>query len=62
MTAVALIPRVRHDRDGHIVAIRCATCRTWRKPGRFGRYTQTCRHCPYGKTGRYLATHTATRR
>ena len=59
MTAItALIPRTRH-RTGRIVAVRCATCKTWRKPRYFTRDTNTCRRCP---TGRYLATYAAKRR
>ncbi len=60
-TITALSPRTRH-RTGRIVAIRCATCKTWRKPRYFTRNTNTCRRCPTGRIGRYLNTYAAHRR
>ncbi len=54
----ALIPRLRY-RTGRVVAIRCATCRTWRNPRHFPRNSTTCRRCPSGRVGRYLAAYTA---
>ncbi|MFI7541094.1 hypothetical protein [Actinoplanes sp. NPDC049599] len=63
MTSIAaLIPRIRIDRTARVVAIRCASCRTWRKPWHFARNTNTCRRCPTGRLGRYLATRAATGR
>lgn len=47
-TITALIPRLRWNRAGRIVSIRCAACRTWRKPRAFDRNTNTCHDCAYG--------------
>ena len=62
MKTTALIPRVRRDSFGCAVAVRCMACGTWRKPFRFSRNTVTCRRCPHGPTGRYLAKYAAKRR
>jgi single-stranded DNA-binding protein len=43
-TLSALIPRMRY-RTGRVVAIRCATCRTWRKTRRFNRNGTVCHTC-----------------
>ena len=59
-TITALIPRL-HRRTGRVVAIRCAACRTWRKPRHFDRHTNTCRDCAYGQARRRV-TDRATRR
>ena len=57
MTSIAaLIPRLRY-RTGRVVAIRCATCRTWRKPNQFNRHATTCHGCCYGAARRRLAAH-----
>lgn len=45
----ALIPRIRTQHTGRIVAIRCATCRTWRKPRQFNPTANTCHDCVYGE-------------
>jgi hypothetical protein len=52
-TIAALIPRIRY-RTGRVVAIRCATCRAWRKPRHFNRNTNTCRACCYGQARRRI--------
>ncbi|WP_328466742.1 hypothetical protein OHA21_47095 [Actinoplanes sp. NBC_00393] len=62
MTKTALIPRVRRDRHGRAIAVRCTACGTWRKPHRFTRNTVTCRRCPYGPVGRHLAKYAANNR
>lgn len=46
-TLTALIPRLRY-RTGRVVSIRCAACRTWRKPRHFDRNTNTCHDCVHG--------------
>ncbi|MEV6493359.1 hypothetical protein AB0M20_32775 [Actinoplanes sp. NPDC051633] len=61
-TMTAMIPRIRIHRCGRVVAIRCATCRTWRKPRQFLRNASTCRRCPTGRLGRYLTRSAAQRR
>jgi hypothetical protein len=59
-TIAALIPRLRY-RTGRIVAIRCATCKTWRKPRHFDPRTNVCHGCTYEAARRRIATR-ATRR
>ena len=44
---------------GRFVSIRCATCRTWRKPRHFDRNTNTCRACAYGAAHRRLTARAA---
>ncbi|GLY97646.1 hypothetical protein [Actinoplanes sp. NBRC 103695] len=44
-TRIPRVPRLR-IRESRVVAIRCATCRTWRKPRHFTRNGNTCRRCP----------------
>ena len=58
-TITALVPRIRRHHTGRVVAIRCATCRTWRHPRHFPRNSTTCRRCPTGQVGRYLAAYAA---
>ena len=43
-TVNGIIPRLRY-RTGRVVAIRCAACRTWRKPRCFAPNANTCRTC-----------------
>jgi hypothetical protein len=53
MTSIAaLIPRLRWHRTGRVVAIRCTTCRTWRKPNRFAPTGNVCGFCRYGEAHR----------
>jgi NAD-dependent SIR2 family protein deacetylase len=52
-TISALIPRLRH-RHGRIVSIRCAACRTWRKPRAFDRNSNTCHTCSYSAARKRL--------
>lgn len=53
MTSIAaFIPRIRWHRTGRVVAIRCAACRTWRKPYCFARNSNTCHECTYGAARR----------
>ena len=47
MTIPVLVPRIRRHRTGRVVAIRCTTCRTWRKPRHVDRHTGTCHTCSY---------------
>jgi hypothetical protein len=61
-TITALIPRIRRHRTGRVIAIRCATCRTWRKPWYFARNSNVCRTCPTGRVGRHLAKYAAKSR
>jgi hypothetical protein len=51
MTSItAFIPRLRVQRTGRIIAIRCTRCRTWRKPRHFTRDANTCHACVYGES------------
>lgn len=61
-TIAALIPRMRRNGTGRIVAIRCASCRTWRKLRHFDRLENTCPDCVYGAARkRVLARHIGRR-
>jgi hypothetical protein len=51
-TIAALIPRLRLHRTGRVIAIRCTTCRTWRKPNLFTHTANVCRPCTYGEARR----------
>ena len=53
-TIAAFIPRLRRHHTGRIVAIRCADCKTWRKPRHFDRTANTCRDCVYGAAHRRI--------
>jgi hypothetical protein len=58
MTTVAAliprIPRIRFQRSGRVIAIRCTTCRTWRKPNLFTHRSNVCHACTYGAARRRL--------
>jgi hypothetical protein len=58
MTTInGIIPRLRY-RTGRVVAIRCAACRTWRKPRCFAPNANTCRICfADGKPARHRLEH-----
>jgi hypothetical protein len=60
-TITALIPRLRWNRTGRVVSVRCAACRTWRKPRHFDGDTHTCHECSYGAARKRLANRTARR-
>ena len=53
-TITALIPRLRLHHTGHVVAVRCTKCRTWRKPNLFSPHTNVCRLCCYGEARRRI--------
>ena len=60
MTSIAaLIPRIRFQYSGRVVAIRCAACRTWRKPRYFARNSNTCHPCSYGAARRRITARAA---
>lgn len=57
----ALIPRLRTHRSGRVVAIRCAVCRTWRKPRAFNRNATVCHYCTYPAARRRVTDRAARR-
>jgi hypothetical protein len=61
MTISTLIPRLRWHRTGLVVAIRCAACRTWRKPKAFNRNANTCHYCTYPAARRRVTGRAAQR-
>jgi hypothetical protein len=61
-TITALIPRLRLNRTGRIVSVRCAACRTWRKPRHFDRNPNTCHDCVYGAARKRVTDRAAQRR
>jgi hypothetical protein len=60
-TISALIPRLRWHRSGSVVAIRCAVCRTWRKPKAFNCNATTCHYCSYAAARRRVTARAARR-
>ncbi|MEV6845464.1 hypothetical protein [Actinoplanes sp. NPDC051411] len=59
-TITGLIPRLRY-RTGRVVSIRCAACRTWRKPRAFDLNTNICHDCSYGAAHKRVTARPARR-
>ncbi|MCA2219522.1 hypothetical protein [Jidongwangia harbinensis] len=63
MTSIAaLIPRIRYHRTGRVVAIRCATCRHWRKPRHFAATANRCHTCTHDQARTRVTNRAAARR